>query len=66
MNSTVKEEVQAVQCDLVILEGMIRVLIEGAYAGLNPELIGNALEIMEEFLGARADRLDRIGWEAGC
>lgn len=54
------EELQALQADLVILEGMIGVLKQSAYSGTQSVLLGNALEVLEEFLGTRTDRLDGI------
>lgn len=54
------EELQALQADLVTLEGMIGVLKQSAYSGTKPVLLGNAMEVLEEFLGKRADRLDGI------
>ena len=60
MNAMLKAEIQKIQVDLVMLEGMIEALIESAYAGTNPTLIGNSLEIMKEFLGARSERMDDI------
>lgn len=60
MNAMLKTEIQKIQVDLVMLEGMIDVLKESAYSGMNPMLIGNSLEIMKEFLCARSDRMDNI------
>lgn len=60
MNVMLKAEIQKIQVDLVMLEGMIEALIESAYAETNPALIGNVLEIMKEFLEARADRMEDI------
>lgn len=55
------KELQNIQADLVVLEGMIKVLIRNAYSGKeSPVLIGNSLEVLAEFLGTRADRLDSI------
>lgn len=65
MNTLLKNEIQTIQCDLVMLEGMIDVLTESAYAGINPVLIGNSLEIMKEFLKDREERLEEAvlpGW----
>ena len=60
MNAMLKDEIQKIQVDLVMLEGMIDALKESAYSGTNPTLIGNSLEIMKEFLCARSDRTDNI------
>lgn len=54
------EELQALQADLVILEGMICVLKQSAYSGTQSVLLGNSLEVLEEFLDTRTDRLDGI------
>lgn len=61
MNALLRNEIQAIQCDLVILEGMIEVLRDSAYSGTDPALIGNSLEIMKEFVESRTNRLDNIG-----
>ena len=65
MNAMLKAEIQRIQVDLVMLEGMMDVLNESAYSGMNPVLIGNSLEIMKEFLCARLDRMDNITTEMG-
>ena len=55
------KELQNIQADLVVLEGMIKVLISSAYSGKEPPvLIGNSLEVLAEFLENRADKLDSI------
>lgn len=54
------EELQKLQADLVILEGMIGMLKQSAYSGTKSVLLGNSLEVLEEFLGTRTDRLDGI------
>ena len=66
MNAPMMEELQALQADLVTLEGMVGVLKQSAYSGTQPVLIANALEILGEFLGARADQLDRIVAGGSC
>lgn len=65
MNTLLKNEIEMIQCDLVVLEGMIDILKESAYSGVNPVLIGNSLEIMREFLEVRTNRLDNIKWGRG-
>lgn len=55
------KELQELQADLVTLEGMVKVLIGSAYSGKEPTvLIGNSLEVLAEFLGNRADKIDSI------
>ncbi len=60
MNGKVIQELQAIQADLVVLEGMIEMTKQSAYRETNPALIGNSLEIMSEFLSSRTERMDMI------
>lgn len=60
MNTLIFEKLQALQADMVILEGMVGVLIQSAYSDMQTVLIGNALEVLSEYLAARSDQLDRI------
>lgn len=60
MDGILARELAAVQADMVSMEGMIEALIKGAYNGARPEYIGNSLEILREYLGERAERLDRL------
>lgn len=60
MEDTLREELAAVQADMVNMEGMIEALIKGAYGGTRIEYIGNSLEILRDYMGERSDRLDRL------
>ena len=60
MNTLIFEKLQALQADMVILEGMVGVLIQSAYSDMQTVLIGNALEVLSEYLAERSDQLDRI------
>lgn len=60
MNGKMIQELQAIQADLVVLEGMIEMAKQSAYRETNPALIGNSLEIMSEFLSSRTERMDMI------
>ena len=59
MNTLIKE-INTIQADIVCVEGMLEALTKGAYTGISVEYIGNSLEILKEYLGQRADRLDQI------
>lgn len=52
------KEIEAIQADMVCMEGMLEALIKGALAGARIEYIGNSLEILRDYLGQRAERLD--------
>ncbi len=58
MDCTLMKEINAIQADMVCMEGMLEALVKGAYTGTRAEYIGNALEILVEYLGRRADKLD--------
>lgn len=60
MDNAILEEIGAIQTDMVRMEGMLEALAEGAYSGTRTEYIGNSLEILGEYLGQRADRLDML------
>lgn len=58
--SALMKEIDAIQADMVCMEGMLEALAKGAYAGTRVEHIGNSLEILRDYLGQRADRLDML------
>lgn len=60
MGGIMMKELAAVHADMVSMEGMIEALIRGAYSGTRVEYIGNSLEILRDYLGERADRLDGL------
>lgn len=60
MDATLVKELSAIQADMVSMEGMIEALIRGAYNGAKTEHIGNSLEILKEYIGLRAERLDML------
>lgn len=60
MDNAILKEIGAIQTDMVRMEGMLAALEEGAYSGTRTEYIGNSLEILREYLGQRADRLDLL------
>ena len=60
MDAALVKELSAIQADMVSMEGMIEALIRGAYNGTRTEHIGNSLEILKEYMGRRAERLDML------
>ncbi len=60
MSTSTIHELQAIQSDLVVLEGMLEMAKQSAYRDTNPALIGNSLEVMVEFLARRTERMDKI------
>ena len=60
MDGTLVKELSAIQADMVSIEGMIEALIRGAYNGTKTEHIGNSLEILKEYIGLRAEKLDML------
>lgn len=60
MDAALVKELSAIQADMVSMEGMIEALIRGAYNGTRTEHIGNSLEILREYMGQRAERLDML------
>lgn len=60
MDGTLVKELSAIQADMVSMEGMIEALIRGAYNGTKTEYIGNSLEILKEYIGLRAEKLDML------
>lgn len=60
MDGTLVKELSAIQADIVNMEGMIEALIRGAYSGTKTEYIGNLLEILREYIGRRAEKLDML------
>ena len=60
MDGTLVKELSAIQADMVSMEGMIEALIRGAYNGTKTEHIGNSLEILKEYIGLRAEKLDML------
>ena len=60
MSTAIIHELQAIQADLMVLEGMLEMAKQSAYIDTNPVLIGNSLEVMGEFLAHRTERMDKI------
>lgn len=60
MSQAVIEEFRIIQADLVALEGTLEAVKQSAYTGIDPILIGNALEVIGEFLSARATKIDNL------
>lgn len=58
--SALIKEIDAIQTDMVMMEGMLYALAIGAYNGTRPECIGNSLEILKEYLADRSERLDGV------
>jgi len=58
--SALMKEIGAIQADMVCMEGMLEALAKGAYNGTRVEHIGNSLEILKDYLGQRAERLDML------
>ena len=58
--SALMKEIDAIQADMVCMEGMLEALAKGAYTGTRVEYIGNSLEILKDYLGQRAERLDML------
>lgn len=54
------EDFIVLQAEMVCMEGMIEALIKGAYNGTKLEYIGNSLEVLRDYLGRRADKLDGL------
>ena len=54
------EELAALQADMVSMEGMLEAMIKGAYSGVKVEHIGNSMEILRDYLGQRAEKLDSL------
>lgn len=52
-----RKEMEAVQMDLVRMEGLLHVLVAGAYHETRAEYIGNSLEILNDYLGQSVERL---------
>lgn len=60
MDNAVFREIDTIQADMVCMEGMLEALAAGAYSGTRAEYIGNSLEILRDYLGQRAERLDML------
>lgn len=60
MDGALIKELSALQTDMVCMEVMLAALAEGAYNGARVEHIGNSLEILKEYIGQRAERLDML------
>lgn len=60
MDGTLMKELAAMQCDMLVMEGMLEALVRGAYNGTSIEHIGNCLEILREYVGQRAEKLDSL------
>lgn len=60
MENVLMKEIDAIQTDMVCMEGMLDALAKSTYDGTRAEHIGNALEILRDYLGQRADRLDML------
>lgn len=58
--SALMKEIDAIQADMVCMEGMLEALARCAYTGTRAEHIGNSLEILRDYLGQRAERLDML------
>ncbi len=58
--SALMKEIGSIQADMVCMEGMLEALAKGAYTGMRVEHIGNSLEILRDYLGQRAERLDML------
>lgn len=58
--SALMKEINVIQADMVCMEGMLEALAKGAYTGTRVEYIGNSLEILRDYLGQRAERLDML------
>lgn len=58
--SSLMKEIDAIQRDMVCMEGMLAALAESAYHGAKAEHLGNSLEILGDYLGQRAEQLDMI------
>ena len=60
MDGILVKELSAIQADMVSMEGMIEALIRGCINGTKTEHIGNSLEILREYIGQRAEKLDML------
>ncbi len=60
MDGALVKELSALQTDMVCMEGMLAALAAGAYNDARVEYIGNSLEILKEYIGQRAERLDML------
>ncbi len=58
--SALMKEIDTIQSDMACMEGMLEALAKGAYTGMRVEYIGNSLEILRDYLGQRAERLDML------
>lgn len=61
MNPAFVNEIDRIQEDMAKMEGLLETLAIGACHGARAECIGNSLEVLKEYLGNRADRLDFVG-----
>lgn len=59
--SALMKEIDAIQTDMVCMEGMLEALAVSAYHAARAEHIGNSLEILRDYLGKRAEKLDMLG-----
>lgn len=55
------KEIQRIQADICVIEGMVGAVLENAYGGTKTEYIGNSLEVLKEYIGKRAGELDALG-----
>lgn len=55
------KEIERIQADICVIEGMVGAVLENAYGGTRTEYIGNSLEVLKEYIGKRADELDALG-----
>lgn len=60
MDDTLMKELAVMQADMIIMEGMLEAMIRSAYNGTRIEHIGNSLEILREYIGHRAEKLDSL------
>lgn len=58
MDGFIMKELDGIQEDMVVMEGMIEALINGAYNGAEAVNIGNSLEVLRYYIGDRAEKLD--------
>ena len=61
MANALIKEIERIQADICVIEGMVGAVLENAYGGTRTEYIGNSLEVLKEYIGKRADELDALG-----
>lgn len=60
MDIGLMKELAVIQGDMIAMEGMLEALVRGVYNGTKIEHIGNCLEILREYVGQRAEKLDSL------